>query len=40
MGFGLGSESVANGDYDITTADKKILEKYKIIILYDNNMII
>ena len=30
MGSGLGSESVASGDYDITTADKKMVEKYKL----------
>jgi len=30
MGSGLGSASVASGDYDITTADKKMVEKYKL----------
>ena len=30
MGSGLGSDSVASGDYDITTADKKMVEKYKL----------
>ncbi len=30
MGSGLGSVSVASGDYDITTADKKMVEKYKL----------
>lgn len=30
MGSGLGSTSVASGDYDITTADKKMVEKYKL----------
>jgi hypothetical protein len=30
MGSGLGSDNVASGDYDITTADKKMVEKYKL----------
>jgi len=30
MGSGLGAASVASGDYDITTADKKMVEKYKL----------
>ena len=30
MGSGLGSASVASGDYDITTADKKMVEKYRL----------
>jgi hypothetical protein len=30
MGSGIGSASVASGDYDITTADKKMVEKYKL----------
>ncbi len=30
MGSGLGSASVASGDYDITTADKKMVKKYKL----------
>ena len=30
MGSGLGSASVASGDYDITTADKSMVEKYKL----------
>jgi len=30
MGSGLGSASVASGDYDITTADKKMVEKYQL----------
>ncbi len=30
MGSGLGSASVASGDYDITTADKKMVEKYEL----------
>jgi len=30
MGSGLGPISVAHGDYDITTADKKMVEKYKL----------
>ena len=30
MGSGLGSASVASGDYDITTADKTMVEKYKL----------
>ena len=30
MGSGLGSDNVASGDYDITTADKKMVKKYKL----------
>jgi len=30
MGSGLGSASVASGDYDITTADKSMVKKYKL----------
>jgi len=30
MGSGIGSASVASGDYDITTADKSMVEKYKL----------
>ena len=30
MGSGLGSASVASGDYDITTADKSMVEKYQL----------
>jgi hypothetical protein len=30
MGSGLGSASVASGDYDITTADKEVLRKLGI----------
>ncbi len=30
MGSGLGAASVASGDYDITTADKKMVERYKL----------
>jgi len=30
MGSGLGSASVASGDYDITTADRNMVKKYKL----------
>jgi len=30
MGSGIGEASAVSGDYDITTADKKMVEKYKI----------
>ena len=30
MGSGLGASSVGSGDYDITTADKVLVEKYKL----------
>jgi len=30
MGSGLGAASVASGDYDITTADKSLVSKYKL----------
>ena len=40
MGSGLGSASVASGDYDITTADKKMVEKYKLDRIRFGDMVV
>jgi hypothetical protein len=40
MGSGLGSASVASGDYDITTADKKMVEKYKLDKIRFGDMVV